>query len=69
MKYQVGDTISYRPFCGGIRHVTIDTKEGDIKKGDPGFVGELVWSDCEYDKGRLGRVWGYDAQVTGIISS
>ena len=64
MKYQIGDTISYRPFGGGIRHVIVNCKEDDIKKGEPGFIGELVWTDI--DKYGRGRVWGYDYQITAI---
>ena len=59
MKYQVGDTISYRPFGGGIRHVIVNCKEALVGiKGEPGFIGELIWTDI--DKYGRGRVWGYD---------
>lgn len=57
-KYRVGSVIQYRPFGGGLRTVTVDVKEDDIKNGRPGFDGIT-------DRGE--PVWGYDDQIVAVV--
>lgn len=58
MNYKEGDRIAYST-GGGIRIVTVDCREDDIKNGRPGFDGTM-------DDGTT--VWGYDAQITKVFS-
>jgi hypothetical protein len=50
--------IQYRPFGGGLRNVTVETKEADVKNGRPGFDGIT-------DRGEY--VWGYDDQIIAVV--
>ncbi len=57
-KYRVGSVIQYVSFGGGLRTVTVDEKEDDIKGGRPGFDGVT-------DRGE--GVWGYDDQIIAVV--
>lgn len=57
-KYRVGSVIQYVSFGGGLRTVTVDEKEDDIKGGRPGFGGIN-------DRGE--GVWGYDDQIITVV--
>lgn len=60
--YEVGDTITYSPFGGGVRYVLVNNKEDDVKNGLPGFDGELIVD------GPTGEyVWGYDNQILDVV--
>jgi hypothetical protein len=52
LDYEVGDTITYRPFCGPKRTGVVIEKDEDIKNGRPGFSME--------------DHWGYDDQITDV---
>jgi hypothetical protein len=58
--YEVGSVIEYGT---GPRRVTVTLKEDDIKNGQPGFEGQIVGQS-----GIGSRVWGYDYQITRIVS-
>lgn len=59
--YDIGDTIEYSPFGGGVRVVLVDEKDSDIKNGRPGFGGTVAEGP---DTGV--SVWGYDSQITRV---
>lgn len=61
VNYNVGDTIQYRHFGGGVRTVLVEEKDSDIKNGRPGFAGECL------TEGDAGGVWGYDDQVICVV--
>lgn len=56
--YEVGDTISYTPFGGGVRRVRVVESFADVKNGEPGFDGIVLDGPEEG-----ATVWGYDRQV------
>ena len=58
--YDVGDVIEYSTFGGTIRRVRVTAKDPNIKNGQSGFDGESLDGKEE--------VWGYDDQVTRLIS-
>jgi hypothetical protein len=57
--YEVGDTIEYSPFGGGVRRVLVEAKESDIKNGYPGFDGTIAGGEA--------TVWGYDDQIIRVV--
>ena len=63
LEYKVGDTISYRPFGGGIRRVRVTARHADVKNGRPGFDGELLEGATAL--GTI-EVWGYDNQIVSM---
>lgn len=69
--YTEGSVIEYASF-GPLRRVKVETVASDIHKGRPGFDGTIVSSsdpgDYEFLVANGGYVWGYDSQVTMVIS-
>lgn len=71
-QYEVGDTIRYSPFGGGIRSVKVTGKDADIKNCKPGFIGILTDSvsgapvPSETEPGTDQTVWGYDNQIVSV---
>jgi hypothetical protein len=64
MDYEVGDVIEYRTFTGNHRRVLVEYKEADVKNGRPGFDGT-----CTNGGANPGMtVWGYDDQITRVVS-
>lgn len=66
VEYEVGDTIEYRPSAGTLRIVTVIEQVDDIEgTNQPGFDARML----EQDPAQYGRrVWGYDHQVTRIVT-
>jgi hypothetical protein len=61
--YTEGSVIEYAAFGGVQRRVKVETVEPDVKRGRPGFDGTIV-SGPEGGQ----PAWGYDSQVTRVIS-
>jgi hypothetical protein len=66
IRYDIGDIIEYEAFGGLVRRVVVEEKLDDIKNGRPGFHGAEVGVD--YGDGPLDGVWGYDSQITRVIT-
>jgi len=62
-RYKVGSVIEYQPFGGGIRRVVVTDKDSNIKNGRPGFDGRIAGDDDP-----IASVWGYDDQITRVVS-
>lgn len=69
--YTEGSVIEYASF-GPLRRVQVESVDPGIHKGRPGFDGIIVSSDDPSDYEFLvangSRVWGYDSQITRVIS-
>lgn len=69
--YTEGSVIEYASF-GPLRRVKVESVDPRIHKGRPGFDGTIVSSDepgdYEFLVANGGSVWGYDSQVTRVIS-
>ena len=57
---EVGDTLTYSPFGGGIRIIQVTEVDEDIKNGRAGFSG--VDKDGN-------NWWGYNSQIIVIAKS
>jgi len=65
--YAEGSVIEYVSFEGARRRVKVDIVDPAIKNGRPGFDGVIVRSPA--GDLRAGEpVWGYDSQITEVIS-
>ena len=66
--YAEGSVIEYEPYGHrGPRRVKVDIVDPAIKNGRPGFDGVIVRSPA--GDLRAGEpVWGYDSQITEVIS-
>lgn len=69
--YFLNAVIQYRPFglpanTTGERHVRVTSIESDVKNQCPGFTGRMV--DQHTDALSV-DVWGYDNQITRVIST
>ncbi len=69
--YTEGSVIEYVAL-GPLRRVKVESVEPDIHKGRAGFDGTIVSSDepgdFEFLVANGSHVWGYDSQITGVIS-
>lgn len=55
--YEIGDTITYRPFGNSpIRTGVVIEKDAEIKHGEPGFVLDT-------------NAWGYDDQIISVVKA
>jgi len=65
--YTEGSVIEYEAFGGVRRRVKVETVEPDVKNGRPGFDGVIVSAPAgDLPAGQ--SVWGYDDQITEVIS-
>jgi len=60
--YTVGSVIEYASF-GPLRRVKVVAVDPDVKNGRPGFDGTIVSGPEDGQP-----AWGYDSQVTRVIS-
>jgi hypothetical protein len=58
MDYTEGSIIAYYAFGNEYREVLVETKEDDVKNGQPGFDGTTTDGL---------NVWGYDSQIITVI--
>ena len=70
MFYNVGSIIEYSTFSGSMRRILVTGMFDDVKNGRPGFDGELVKSPGRgfANRGVFKKVWGYDSQVTRVVT-
>ena len=70
MNYKAGSIIEYNTFTGSPRRVLVTERFDDVKNGRPGFDGELVKSPGRgfADRGCPRTVWGYDSQITNVVT-
>jgi hypothetical protein len=62
--YAKGDIVEYNAF-GHLRHVHVETRRKNIKNGEPGFQGEIIWDVVEtWTPGD--QAWGYDRDITRV---
>lgn len=61
LSYDEGDIIEVR-VGGKVRRVLVESREADIKDGEPGWDGLIVSSTDRKDE-RGASVWGYNSNV------
>jgi hypothetical protein len=61
-RYDVGDTIAYQPFVGGVRTIVVTYRDDNIKDGYAGFDGYIIGHPDM-------TVWGYDDQIVGVVAT
>jgi hypothetical protein len=70
--YTEGSVIEYAAFGNVQRRVKVAAVDPEIKRGRPGFAGTVVSSsepgDFEFLAANGGGTWGYDSQVTRVVS-
>jgi hypothetical protein len=68
--YKVGSIIEYGAFGGLARRVRVEEKESNIKNGRPGFTGVMVDANNAVieDEDGIAGVWGYDEQITRVVT-
>jgi hypothetical protein len=68
VNYKKGDVVEYSVGPGHLRHVRVAMKRKNIKNGEPGFQGEIVWDPVEaWSPGD--QAWGYDCKITRVNPS
>jgi hypothetical protein len=69
MNYTIGSIIKYIAFGDLPRTVKVTKKEPDVKHGKSGFSGTIIhWEESTSNLIGEFTVWGYDSQITEVIT-